>query len=146
MFAGFAGELGAEPNLDQFGSIAIALCHCHPRTAFSADWTKTALPPFTWTDFTLPLDSTRTSSFPDPLSLMVRASSGYSGTTRLITLRASLSSSVWGPSRYSQPHETHQKTEVREQDLHLPRKKTGFVREGNKRVTLHETKVTSSYQ
>src|SRR6266850_5591020 len=54
--------------------------------ARSAACTSTGCPPITLTDFTVRFGATRTSSLTMPFTFMARANSGYTGTTRLVTL------------------------------------------------------------
>ena len=76
-------------NFTSIGSrvSVLAGCHLHLRMAFSAACANTGCPPLTSTDLTLPLGKTNASTLTVPRKFIVRASSGYCGTTRLTTLR-----------------------------------------------------------
>ena len=65
------------------------------RIACSAACANTGCPPLTSTDFTVPSGATSASILTDPYRFMVRAISGYFGTTRFTTWRALSELSCW---------------------------------------------------
>src|SRR5216684_5540000 len=69
------------------------------RIACSAACANTGCPPLTSTDFTVPSGATSASILTDPFRFMVRAISGYFGTTRFTTWRRALRVVLLGKRR-----------------------------------------------
>jgi len=84
-------------NLNSIGSLVSRpeRSHFHFWTARSAACASTGCPPITVTDFAVPFGATTTSSRTAPFTFIVRANSGYAGTTRLMTRRGMSAAFCW---------------------------------------------------